>query len=169
MKVMEPKTKLKVHVRWQLRRDMPAVLKIEAASHEHPMREDEVLEILRRRNCIGMAAECDGLVVAHMIYELHRDRVHVLDFAVDPEFRRRGVGEQMMDKLKFKLRHDRRRKLTLTVRETYLGGLLFLKKMGFKAVGVRRGEFEDSGEDGYDLEYAVESAVENQCFAEAEG
>ena len=93
----------RVHIRWMIRRDMPEVLAIEHASFEYPWCEEEFLRVLRQRNCIGMVAEYGERIVGFMIYELHRNKIHVLDFATHPEFRRRGVGRQMIAKLVGKL------------------------------------------------------------------
>lgn len=144
---------LRVHVRWMTRGDMPEVVGIEAASHEFPMSEAKVLEVLRRRNCIGMVAERQGRVLGFFLYELKRECVRIIDFAVAPEHRRLGVGGKMMDKLKSKLIPGRRTRLELTARETKTSSLLFLKDQGFKATGVIREFFEDSGEDGYAMVY----------------
>ncbi|MFM7564726.1 MAG: GNAT family N-acetyltransferase, partial [Planctomycetota bacterium] len=73
-----------------IRRDMPEVLNIEAQSFEFPWSEDDFIRCLRQRNCIGMVAECDEQVVGFMIYELNRNVLHVLNFAVRSDFRRRG-------------------------------------------------------------------------------
>ena len=86
----------RVHIRWMIRRDMPEVLAIEHASFEYPWCEEEFLRVLRQRNCIGMVAEHGERIVGFMIYELHRNKIHVLDFATHPEYRRRGVGRQML-------------------------------------------------------------------------
>ena len=42
-----------------------------------------------------MVAEHEDRVVGFMIYELHKTRIHVLNFAVDRHYQRRGVGSQM--------------------------------------------------------------------------
>ena len=97
------KQDLRVHVRWMIRRDMPEVLAIEGQSFEFPWAEDDFLRQLRQRNCIGMVADHGDEVVGFMIYELHKTRLHVLNFAVAPEHRRRGIGRQMMAKLMGKL------------------------------------------------------------------
>src|SRR5512142_3043713 len=97
------KAQSRVHVRWMIRRDMPEVLGIEHASFEYPWCEEEVLRVLRQRNCIGMVAEQGERIVGYMICELHRNRIHVLDFATHPDFRRHGVGRQMVAKLVSKL------------------------------------------------------------------
>ena len=89
----------RVHIRWMIRRDMPEVLAIEHASFEYPWCEEEFLRVLRQRNCIGMVAEHGERIVGFMIYELHRNKIHVLDFATHADFRRRGVGRQMIGKL----------------------------------------------------------------------
>ena len=90
---------LRVHIRWMIRRDMPEVLDIERASFEFPWSEEDFIRCLRQRNCIGMVAEHGERVVGFMIYELHKTRLHILNFAVAADVRRRGVGRQMIDKL----------------------------------------------------------------------
>ena len=107
----------RVHIRWMIRRDMPEVLAIEHASFEYPWCEEEFLRVLRQRNCIGMVAEHGERIVGFMIYELHRNKIHVLDFATHVEFRRRGVGRQMIAKLVGKLSNQRRNRIALHVRE----------------------------------------------------
>src|SRR4029079_15772944 len=108
----------RVHIRWMIRRDMPEVLAIQHASFEFPWCEEEFLRVLRQRNCIGMVAELGERIVGFMIYELHRNRIQVLDFATHPEFRRHGVGRQMISKLVGKLSSHRRTRIALTARET---------------------------------------------------
>ena len=81
------KAQVRVHIRWMIRRDMPEVLAIEHASFEYPWCEEEFLRVLRQRNCIGMVAEHEDRVVGFMIYELHKTKLHVLNFAVAPGWR----------------------------------------------------------------------------------
>src|SRR5882672_12035331 len=87
-----------VQIRWMIRRDMPEVLKIEQESFEFNWTEEDFLACLRQRNCIGMVAEHDNHVVGFMIYELHKTKLHILNFAVAPEWRRIGIGTQMVMK-----------------------------------------------------------------------
>jgi GNAT superfamily N-acetyltransferase len=102
-----------VHIRWMIRRDMPSVLAIESNSFEFPWTEEEFIRCLRQRDCIGMVAERNEEVVGFMIYELHKTRIHVLSFAVHPEFRREGVGKAMTEKLVSKLAYQRRNRIVL--------------------------------------------------------
>jgi len=105
---IDHKLQLRVHIRWMIRRDMPEVLDIERSSFEFPWFEEDFIRCLRQRNCIGMVAEHDGRVAGFMIYELHRTRVHVVNFAVAREYQRSGVGSQMVAKLIAKLSSQRR-------------------------------------------------------------
>jgi [ribosomal protein S18]-alanine N-acetyltransferase len=149
----DPQQQVRVHIRWMIRRDMAEVLDIERHSFEFPWFEEDFIRCLRQRNCIGMVAECGERVVGFMIYELHKTRLHILNFAVAPEFRRRGVGRQMIEKLLGKLSSQRRVRITLEVRETNLPAQLFFKMAGFRAVTVLRAYYEDSPEDAYLMQY----------------
>ncbi len=153
------KAQVRVHIRWMIRRDMPEVLAIEHANFEFPWCEEEFLRVLRQRNCIGMVAEYGERVVGFMIYELHKNRLHVLDFATHPEFRRQGVGQQMVAKLVGKLSNHRRTRIVLSVRETNLAAQLFFRMQGFRAMEVVREHYQDTGEDSYVMQYVLEESI----------
>jgi ribosomal-protein-alanine N-acetyltransferase len=142
-----------------IRRDMPEVLRIENDSFEFNWTEEDFLACLRQRNCIGMVAEAEGRVVGFMIYELHKTRLHVLNFAVAPAFRRLSVGAQMIDKLVNKLSQQRRQEIVLEVRETNLAAQLFFHNQGFRAVRVLRNHYADSAEDAYVMQYRLDAEV----------
>lgn len=144
---------VRVHIRWMIRRDMAEILSIEAHSFEFPWSEEDFINCLRQRNCIGMVAEYDDHVVGFMIYELNKNRIQVVNFAVAERFRRRGVGTQMMAKLVGKLSSQRRSRITLEVRETNLPAQLFFRAKEFRAVSVLRDFYADTPEDAYLMQY----------------
>ena len=155
----DQKQQLRVHIRWMIRRDMPEVLGIEAESFEFPWLEEDFIRCLRQRNCIGMVAEHDDRVVGFMIYELAKNRIQVLNFATAAEYRRRGIGTQMIAKLIGKLSAQRRTRVTLEVRETNLPAQLFFRDSGFRAVSVLRDYYEDTPEDAYVMQYRFRQAT----------
>ena len=161
---IDQKQEVRVHIRWMIRRDMPEVLAIESESFEFPWLEDDFIRSLRQRNCIGMVAEYDDRVVGSMIYELHKNRIHVLNFAVAPGYRRCGIGSQMIAKLTAKLSSQRRSRIVLEVRETNLAAQLFFRENGFRAVSVLRSYYADTPEDAYVMQHRYrperQSAVE---------
>ena len=148
------RSSLGVHVRWMIRRDMPEVVGIEQEAFEFPWSEEDFTHCLRQRNCIGMVAEMADSVVAFMIYELHRTKLHMLNFAVRQSHRRLGIGTRMMDKLVAKLTPDRRGRIVLEVRETNLPAQLFFRSLGFRATTVLKDFYQDSTEDAYMMQYA---------------
>jgi [ribosomal protein S18]-alanine N-acetyltransferase len=149
--------RLDVQIRWLIRRDMADVLRIEQSSFQSPWSDEDFLCCLRQRNCIGMVAEHDHRILGFMIYELHKSRLHILNFAVDEEARRLGVGTQMVLRLVDKLSQQRRSEILLEVRERNLEAQLFFKKQGFRAVSVLRRHYDDTDEDAYIMQFHLDA------------
>ncbi len=161
------KEQLRVHIRWMIRRDMPEVLQTEQESFEYSWTEEDFLRCLRQRNCIGMVAEQGEKVIGFMIYELHKSKLHIMNFAVLPAYRRFGVGAQMAAKLISKLSSHRRTRVTLAVRETNLAAQLFFRVQGFRATRVMRSYYEDSGEDAFLMQYSFAGDTADDSDSEA--
>ena len=147
-----------VHIRWMIRADMWQVMEIENSSFEFPWTEEDFVRCLRRRNCIGMVAECDDRIAGMMIYELQKSRLDVLNFAVHPDCRRRGVGRAMANKLIGKLSALRRSRIVLEVREGNLPAQLFFRQCGFRATEILYDFYDDTSEDAYVMEYRYQGA-----------
>lgn len=151
------------HIRWVVRRDIPEMLAIENASFQYPWSETDFVHALRQRNCIGMVAEHHERIVGYMIYELHRNRLHLLNIAVCPQGN--GIGRQLIDKLKSQLCRgpNRRNKLLCEVRETNLDACLFFKAMGFRAISLLKDFYTDerfpTDEDAILFQYRCREAA----------
>lgn len=143
---------LSVYIRWMIRRDMPEVLAIENSSFEYPWDEEDFIRCLRQRNCIGMVAEHNETVVGYMIYELYANRIHLLNIAVHPDYRFKGIGKNIIEKLVSKLSPQRRSKIEAEVRESNLDAQLFFKKMKFRATEIFQQYFENA-ENAYAMRY----------------
>lgn len=146
---------MKPHVRWMIRRDMEEVLEMERRCFEFPWTEEEFIKCLRERNVIGMIAEHDERVIGQMIYELHKDRLHLLNFAVHPEYQRQGVGKRMVEKIKSKLSEHRRRVASANVRETNENAQYFFRQQGFICTAIVEGKYakHKPEEPAYYFEY----------------
>lgn len=158
---------LDVQIRWLIRRDMPEVLNIEQQSFEFSWTEEDFLCCLRQRNCIGMVAERDHEIVGFMIYELHKSRLNILNFAVAPRLRRQSVGSQMVMRLVDKLSQQRRKEILLEVRERNLDAQMFFKQQNFRAVRVLRSHYDDTCEDAYIMQFRLDRADESLGFQPA--
>jgi ribosomal-protein-alanine N-acetyltransferase len=144
-----------LHVRWMIRNDMAAVLEIEQLCFEFPWTEEWFINCLRQRNCIGSVAVDGERIVGYMIYELHKNRFHMLNFAVLPSMQRKGIGTAMHRKVAGKLTAERRSRILCEVRETNLDALMFFKAMGYRAVSVLRDYYDDTTEDAYVMQYRL--------------
>lgn len=144
-------------IRWLIRADMEQVLAIESAVFPDPWSEKEFMGCLRQMNCIGLVCERDDLVVGFVIYELHRSRLEVLNLAVEPSQQRKGIGSQIIDKLKSRLSSQRRNEIRLDVSERNLGAHLFFKSHGFLATEILRDRFDDGS-----LAYTMQCKLERR-------
>lgn len=150
------------HIRWMIRRDMPEVLDIEERCFEFPWSEEDFICSLRQRNCIGMVAEYDEQVGGYMIYDLHKNRLRLLNLAVHPRLWRKGIGTSMVDKLKAKLHPERRERIVIEIRETNLEAQQFFRAVGFRAEKILREFYRDTDEDAYGFRYRYS---EDECEA----
>jgi ribosomal protein S18 acetylase RimI-like enzyme len=119
-----------VEIRWMIRRDTPSILEMDSIT------EDELIKHLRARNSIGKVAMLDGEVVGYMLYAYRKQQLRLLRLVVHPSHRRKGIGRQLIERLQTKLNPERLIKILSAVDETNLGGQLFLKAMGFRAVKI---------------------------------
>lgn len=149
--------KTDLEIRWLIRRDMDAVLQIEHQSFAKPWSEEEFLCCLRQRNCIGVVAESNGVIVGYMVYGLHKRNLTILNMAVDPELRRMGIGKQMIDRMKDKLSQQRRTALYADIGDDNLTGQLFFAAQGFRAVQIVREQYQ---RDAYRFRWTLCDAEE---------
>lgn len=150
---------MRPYIRWMIRRDMPQVLQIEGESFMEPWSEDDFIRCLRQRNCIGMVAtdpESQN-VIGHMVYELHKSRLHLLNIAVGMGHRRRGVGRAMIEKLIGKLNSNRRSRIVLECADWNLPAHKFFRSCGMLAVGVVRDFYIHDDADAYSFVFDISS------------
>ena len=147
-----------IGLRWMIHRDLKSVVAIERASALDPWTEQDFLRCLKAMNCIGIVAETErgskyGAVVGFLIYEGRAGRFHLLNMGVHPRHRRRGVGRQLVLRIKSRLQAGDKQKVVCEVAESNLNMQLFLRALGFKATRVIRGGC--GTEDAYRMAYKL--------------
>ncbi len=86
-------------------------------------------------------------LIGYAGYWLIAGEVHISTIAVDPKFRRRGLGELiLLNTLHLAYRHDAAL-VTLEVRESNQAAQDLYKKYEFEIVGRRKRYYKDTGED----------------------
>ncbi len=99
--------------------------------------------------CLG-AFEADGeegALVGYLIVSRYVDAWHVMNVAVDPPHRGRGVATMLLERLFELAADDARRGYTLEVRVSNATAIGLYERLGFTSRGLRRGYYTDNRED----------------------
>ena len=144
-------TASKVEIRRLELRDLNAIERIERDSYRTPWSRSMFAGELAKPSslCLG-AFESDGdegKLVGYLIVSRYVDAWHVMNVAVDPEHRGRGIASMLLERLFELTVDDGRRGYTLEVRVSNSGAIALYERLGFKSRGVRRGYYTDNRED----------------------
>ena len=128
--------------------DIPAVHRIERASFAVPWPDDAYRsELVTNRLASYVVARAGHELVGFAGLWVMVDEAHITTFAVDPRWRRRGVGQWLLLRL-LELSNERRaREATLEVRLSNMPARRLYEKYGFRPVGIRPRYYSDNGED----------------------
>jgi len=128
--------------------DLGAIERIERRSYTTPWSRSMFASELAKPTsiCIGAVEERDGLV-GYLIISRYVDAWHVMNIAVAPAYRRRGIARGMMERLFEVTARDARRGYTLEVRVSNDSAIRLYEALGFRARGIRRGYYTDNRED----------------------
>ncbi len=128
--------------------DLPAVHAIERTSFSTPWPDDAYRSELRtNRLATYVVARAEDQVVGFAGLWLMVDEAHVTTFAVDPAWRRQGIGEHLLVALLDVSIARGAREATLEVRLSNVAARRLYEKYGFRPVGLRPRYYTDNGED----------------------
>ena len=89
----------------------------------------------------------EGALVGYLIVSRYVDAWHVMNIAVDPPQRSRGVATMLLEHLFELTADDVRRGYTLEVRVSNTTAIALYERLGFTGRGLRRGYYTDNRED----------------------
>jgi len=127
--------------------DVSDVLGIEQISFSSPWTEQFFLNEIYRKNAFSKVAVFEETVVGYICanYQLHES--HVLNLAVHPDFRRRGVATLLMNEIMRELKKKGCVFMYLKVRLSNTNAQKFYELSGFKAESIRKKYYGDPDED----------------------
>ena len=129
--------------------DLSAIEKIEQRSYPTPWsRSMFASEVAKPSSiCLGaFDAETDERL-GYLIISRYVDAWHVMNVAVEPSHRRRGIATALLDRLFELTADDGRRGYTLEVRVSNTHAIQLYERLGFQGRGIRRGYYTDNRED----------------------
>jgi ribosomal-protein-alanine N-acetyltransferase len=128
-------------------RNLGAIEEIERASYPTPWSRSMFASELAKPSSICIGAFRGSRLCGYMIISRYVDAWHIMNIAVSPDFRRRGIATALLERL-FELTEDRsQRGYTLEVRVSNEGAIMVYERLGFTGRGIRRGYYTDNRED----------------------
>jgi ribosomal-protein-alanine N-acetyltransferase len=125
--------------------DLPSVIAIERRSFPTPWSLAMFVLELSRPSGICLAAEdVDGLA-GYLVCARYDDVWHLMNVAVHPERRRRGIATELIERLFEEAGEGAR--FTLEVRVSNSAAIEMYRRFGFRSAGRRRRYYHDNGED----------------------
>jgi len=126
--------------------DLPQVIAIERRAFPTPWSLAMFVLELSKTSGICLAALRDGRIVGYLVCSRYDSVWHIMNVAVDPDLRRRGLATAMLMRL-FARVGDAGAQFTLEVRCSNAPAIELYERHGFRSAGVRRRYYQDNGED----------------------
>lgn len=127
--------------------DIPEVMRVEAQSFPLPWSRHAYLSELSNRSAAYYVARLDNKIIGYTGMWVIMDEAHVTTIAVDPVYRRKKIGEQLLITLIDEAMVRGARRMTLEVRKSNYNAQALYTKYGFYSVGFRKGYYTDNHED----------------------
>lgn len=130
-------------------RDLDRIEEIERESYPTPWSRSMFAGELAKPSsiCLGAFDTESEALVGYLIISRYVDAWHVMNVAVAPSERRRGIAQYLLERLFELTANDSRRGYTLEVRVSNADAIRLYERLGFQARGLRRGYYTDNRED----------------------
>jgi ribosomal-protein-alanine N-acetyltransferase len=128
--------------------DLDAIQAIEQVSYPAPWSRAMFVGELTKPTARSLGAVTDDdVLIGYLILSCYVDAWHVMNVAVAPGHRRRGIASALLERLFAETAGDARRGYTLEVRVSNTAAIALYERFGFRPSGVRRGYYTDNRED----------------------
>jgi ribosomal-protein-alanine N-acetyltransferase len=126
--------------------DLPQVIAIERRSFPTPWSLAMFVLELSKPSGICLAAMDGHRLVGYLVCSRYDQVWHVMNVAVDPVLRRRGIATTLVERL-FEQADRPGGQYTLEVRPSNAAAIAMYEGFGFEHSGMRRGYYQDDKED----------------------
>lgn len=128
--------------------DINQILEIENLSFLDPWTQRMYLSEIRERNdSYFVMAKLEDRIIGYGGFWLIVDEMHLVNLAVHPDFRRQGIGTQIMQHLLNLAKQLKVKRATLEVRASNVIAQRFYSKFGFIAIALRKKYYPNTKED----------------------
>ena len=142
-------------IRRSIPADTAAIAELEKEIFSDPWSESAFSYELRNPLSLWLVAVDGDLVVGYVGSQTVIDESDMMNIAVHPDHRRRGVAEALVERLSDALRLRGSKALTLEVRVSNEASIRLYEKLGFSQVGRRPNYYRNPKEDALILRKAL--------------
>ena len=136
---------------------VPQIAELEKVCFADPWSVTSIETELTSRLSLWLVAMEGDTVVGYVGSQTVIDESDVMNIAVHPDYRRRGIAEALVGALEKALRQRGSRALTLEVRDSNVPAITLYDKLGFTQVGLRKNYYRNPKEDARILRKEWES------------
>lgn len=134
---------------------VPQVAQLEKICFCDPWSEKSIASELSNPLALWLVAEEDGVVVGYIGSQTVPPESDVMNVAVHPDHRRKGIAQALVTALWEALKEQGNERLTLEVRASNAPAIALYEKMGFTQVGLRRNYYRNPKEDACILQLSL--------------
>jgi [ribosomal protein S18]-alanine N-acetyltransferase len=127
--------------------DLPVILEIERLSYPSPWDVLTFVSVLDDEECWNLTALYNGRVAGYCFTQVMRNMIHLLNLAVHPDVRGKGIARAMLEEMILFARSINKSYAFLEVRRSNDSAQALYHSLGFTHVCVWRHYYNDSGED----------------------
>lgn len=142
--MITPMAEPPITIREMTHDDLPMVSDIERRSYEFPWSHGVF------RDCLlagyqTIVLDRDDAVAGYGVLSIAAGEAHILNICVDPAYRSRGYGEQLLDEMLYRARSAQVRQIFLEVRPSNERAIALYRKKGFHQVAARPAYYQAHG------------------------
>ena len=127
--------------------DVAALAELEQTCFSDPWTAAGIRETIQYETARTFVAQDSVRILGYIMARISGDEGEILDLAVRPEDRRRGIGRRLLAAVREALRNDGVRELYLEVRQSNRPAIELYRAQGFRPVGMRPGYYRNPPED----------------------
>ena len=123
------------------------VAELERMCFSTPWSEKSIASELQNDLALWLVALNDDMVVGYIGSQTVCEETDMMNVAVHPDWRRKGIGEILIEQLIVQLKQRGSRSLSLEVRSSNVPAVALYEKLGFHQVGRRPNYYRNPKED----------------------
>lgn len=139
--MIAPVPEVPARTRTMIHDDLAEVSDIERRSYDFPWSHGVFRDcLLAGYTCIVL--ERGDAIAGYGILSVAAGEAHVLNICVDPDYRRLGYGDRLLDELLLRARAASVKEVFLEVRPSNVNALSLYRKKGFRQIAHRRAYYQ---------------------------